>query len=184
MKKQVASAEAADRAKSITLDQIVAESATSRRDREAASAASHSPVSIGRIVAIHQASPLVDFPANVSGELVPARSLIPVSEKEIGREIALAFEENDPAKPLILGILQGVDRHTSDGPEASSTPRSVEVKIDEDILILSAKKEIVLRCGKASITLTSAGKLLIQGEYVVSRSSGVNKIRGGSVQIN
>jgi hypothetical protein len=184
MKKQIESAEAADRAKSITLDQIVAEPSTSRFNRETTVAASFSTVSIGRIVAIHKASALVDFPANVSGELVPARSLVPVSDKEIGREIALAFEENDPVKPLILGILQSGDRHGANGPEARSGPQPVEVKVDEDILTLSAKKEIVLRCGKASITLTSAGKLLIQGEYVVSRSSGVNKIRGGSVQIN
>jgi hypothetical protein len=42
----------------------------------------------------------------------------------------------------------------------------------------------VLRCGKASITLTSAGKVLIRGTYVLSRSSGVNKIKGGSIQLN
>ena len=41
-----------------------------------------------------------------------------------------------------------------------------------------------LRCGKASITLTRAGKVLIRGAYLLSRSSGVNRIKGGSVQIN
>jgi hypothetical protein len=51
-------------------------------------------------------------------------------------------------------------------------------------MIVSAKEQLVLRCGKASITLTKAGKVLIRGEYVQSRSSGVNRIRGGSVQIN
>jgi hypothetical protein len=185
MKKQNVSREAVDRAKSITLDQIVAEPAISRGDQEAAAVDTPlSTVSIGRIVATHQAAPLVDFPSNTSGELVPARSLVPVSEKEIGREVALAFEDNDPAKPLILGMLQDGDRQSPDCAEVSSTPLPVAVKVDEDVLTLSAKKEIVLRCGKASITLTSAGKLLIHGEYVVSRSSGVNKIRGGSVQIN
>jgi hypothetical protein len=42
----------------------------------------------------------------------------------------------------------------------------------------------VLHCGKASITLTRAGKVIIRGEYVLARSSGVNRIVGGSVQIN
>ena len=51
-------------------------------------------------------------------------------------------------------------------------------------MVLSAQEEIVLRCGKASITLTKAGKVLIEGAYVLSRSSGVNRIRGGSVQLN
>ena len=44
--------------------------------------------------------------------------------------------------------------------------------------------QIVLRCGEASITLTRAGKVLIRGAYVLSRSSGTNRIQGGSVEIN
>ena len=32
--------------------------------------------------------------------------------------------------------------------------------------------------------LTRAGKVLIQGAYLLSRSTGVNRIKGGSVQIN
>ncbi len=51
-------------------------------------------------------------------------------------------------------------------------------------MIVNAKEQLVLRCGKASITLTRAGKILIKGSYVLSRSSGVNRIKGGSVQLN
>jgi hypothetical protein len=43
---------------------------------------------------------------------------------------------------------------------------------------------LVLRCGKARITLTRAGKVLVEGTYISSRSSGVNRIRGGSVHLN
>ena len=60
----------------------------------------------------------------------------------------------------------------------------VEVDADGERMIVSAKEQLVLRCGKASITLTKAGKVLIQGAYVLSRSSGVNRIKGGSVRIN
>jgi uncharacterized protein (DUF2345 family) len=60
----------------------------------------------------------------------------------------------------------------------------VEVDSDGQRLIVSAKEQIVLRCGKASITLTKAGKVLIDGTYVLSRSSGANRIKGGSVQLN
>jgi hypothetical protein len=42
----------------------------------------------------------------------------------------------------------------------------------------------VLKCGNASITLTKAGKILVEGTYVSNRSSGVMRIKGGSVQIN
>lgn len=42
----------------------------------------------------------------------------------------------------------------------------------------------MLRCGKASITLTRSGKIILRGTYISSRSSGVIRIKGGSVQIN
>ena len=50
--------------------------------------------------------------------------------------------------------------------------------------LLRTEEEIVFECGKASITLTKSGKILIRGAYLLSRSSGVNRIKGGSVQIN
>jgi hypothetical protein len=60
----------------------------------------------------------------------------------------------------------------------------VELENDGERLIVTAKTQLVLRCGKASITLTNAGKVLIEGAYVSSRSTGVNRINGGSVQLN
>jgi hypothetical protein len=49
---------------------------------------------------------------------------------------------------------------------------------------MSATDQMVLRCGKASITLTKEGKVIIQGAYVSSHSAGVLRLKGGSVQIN
>ena len=57
-------------------------------------------------------------------------------------------------------------------------------ELDGERLVLSAKQEIVLQCGRASITLTRAGKVLIRGSYLSSRSSGVHRIKGASVDIN
>ena len=66
----------------------------------------------------------------------------------------------------------------------AEAPAQVEVDADGERMIVSAKEQLVLRCGKASITLTKAGKVLIQGSYVSSRSTGVNRVKGGSVQLN
>jgi hypothetical protein len=132
-------------------------------------------VLVGRIAALPETGvPLVDFPGNASGKLVPAQSLISLTAQDTGREVALTFEDGDSSRPIILGLFQ-----TSD---AVAPPR--EVKLDDESLTLSAKKEIVIQCGKSSLTLTSAGKVLIRGAYLLSRSSGVNRIKGGSVQIN
>ena len=51
-------------------------------------------------------------------------------------------------------------------------------------MLLTAGREIVLRCGEASITLTRAGKVLIRGTYILTRSSGANRIKGAAVEIN
>lgn len=132
-------------------------------------------VLIGRIAAVDESGePRVDFPGNTSGELVRARSLVSITPTDSGREVALTFEDGDAAKPIIAGLFAT--------PKAAPGVR--EVKLDDQSLVLSAKREVVIQCGKASITLTAAGKVLIQGEYVLSRSAGVNKIRGGSIQLN
>ncbi len=62
--------------------------------------------------------------------------------------------------------------------------RPDEAHLDGERVVLTADKEIVLKCGKASITLTRAGKVIIRGEYVLSRSAGVNQMKGGAVKLN
>ena len=91
----------------------------------------------------------------------------------------LAFEGADPSRPIVLGVLRG-----QDGWPLAEKPEEVQVEADGEHFTVSAKQQLVLRCGKASITLTSAGKVLIEGAYVSSRSTGVNRVKGGSVQLN
>ncbi len=131
---------------------------------------------LGKIVAVTE-MPLVDFPCNPRPKPLPARHICTLTPADVGREAVLMFENNDYLRPIILGVLQ-----PSGSSESHAEP--VHVTLDGEQVSLSAKNEIVLRCGKASITLTRAGKVLIRGAYLLSRSSGVNRIKGGSVQIN
>jgi hypothetical protein len=119
--------------------------------------------------------PLVDFPENKSGEALMARSTVPLSINQIGSELAITFERGDLSKPIILGCLLTRVRMEGEG---------LQKKLQQERLLLSAQSEIILDCGKASIVLTRAGKILIRGAYLLSQSSGVNRIKGGSVQIN
>jgi len=86
----------------------------------------------------------------------------------------------------MIGLIQQPEESQLDLLRRVGTepPNPLEVQVDGERVVLTAKHEIVLRCGKASITLTRAGKVLIHGEYLLSRASGVNRIKGGSVQIN
>jgi hypothetical protein len=60
----------------------------------------------------------------------------------------------------------------------------MQVQADGERQVITAEREIVLKCGHASITLTRAGKVIIKGTYVLSRSSGYNKIKGAAIDIN
>ncbi len=119
----------------------------------------------------------VDYPGNPSESPLPARSLIALKQGLVGQEVALQFEEGDPARPIIMGFLHRPGEDTE-------TKKPVSVEMDAETLTFTAKKNITLQCGKASLTLTRAGKVLLRGTYVLSRSSGSNQIKGGSVEIN
>jgi len=123
--------------------------------------------------------PLVVFPGNASKTGLAARSSATLSGDDVGREVALMFENADPDRPLIIGRIQ----HPEEFRNEKLRP-AVTADVDGQRLEFKADREIVFRCGKASITLTRAGKVLIRGAYVLSRSSGANRIKGGSVQIN
>ena len=147
-------------------------------------------VVIGKFVGVDDLGELlVDFPGNPSGRYLSAQSTIALNGKEAGRNIVLMFEAGDPLKPVILGALQPKPANAptaSDNrePHTQPTDNAFEVKTDGDRILLNAKSEIVFNCGKASIVLTKAGKILLRGAYLLARSSGVNRIKGASVQIN
>jgi hypothetical protein len=104
---------------------------------------------------------------------VPARSLVDLSPADHDAEVAMMFEHGDPSRPIILGKMA-----------TGIAPGAVQARRDGERLVLAAEREIVLECGEASITLTREGKILLRGAYVSSRAVGVNRIQGGSVEIN
>ena len=125
------------------------------------------------------AVPLVTYPDQPGTAALPARSTITLDARHLGRQAVLMFDGGDPYRPLVVGCL--VDEGQPSLPEIAG---QVDVEADGRRLVVSAKDRIVLRCGKASITLTREGKVILNGEYVSSHSSGVLRLKGGSVQIN
>lgn len=139
-------------------------------------------VVIGVLLGIDDAGvPLVAFPGNPVETAVPARTTARLAGSQVGREVALLFEGADPTLPVVIGLLH---RPSPAAPAQQHRPTPATATLDGERVVLSADKEIVLKCGKASITLTRAGKILIRGAYLLSRSSGPNRIKGGSIQLN
>jgi hypothetical protein len=103
---------------------------------------------------------------SLGGTPLFARSLVPMPTAAVGRLAAVTMMDD---QPLILGLIQ---------------PLAPEVEADEETLVLEAKREVTLRCGKASIHLTADGRVTIRGTQVLSRSDGPNRVQGASVQLN
>jgi len=130
----------------------------------------------GRLVRIDSEGRLfVDFQGNPSG---PVAARLAVSETELadlleGAEILLIFEDDDLARPIIIGTLR--DRLPSNGIQISIRGRRV---------IVEANEEIELLCGEAKLRITRDGKVVVLGNDVLSRARCRNRIRGGTVNIN
>lgn len=131
-----------------------------------------------------QGETLVDYPGSPSNEPMVAISTEDLSSQPVGSELALGFVNGDPLQPIILGVIQNVDDTGNSERQKSTAHQKVDVHIDGDKLTFSADREIVLKCGKSSITLTRAGKIILKGAYLSNHATGVNRIKGGSVQIN
>jgi hypothetical protein len=140
-----------------------------------------SSVVTGELIAITDEgrTPLVLFAGQQGGAAVRARTVVDLHGPHIGQQVVLMFEGGDASRPIVMGVLR-----QAEGWPLADPPAQVEVDASGERMIVSAREQLVLRCGKASITLTKAGKVLIQGSYVSSRSTGVNRVKGGSVQLN
>ena len=148
---------------------------------ELASGDAQPGVQIGELVALADGStPLVRYASQPSSVALRARSVVDLHGAHIGRSVVLAFENADPARPLVIGVL------TDDAPAwpNASVAGQVEVDADGRRVVVTAQHELVLKCGRASITLSKSGRIVIAGEEVSTRAIGLNRVLGGSVQIN
>jgi len=137
-------------------------------------------VIVGRLLSfVEHDLALVAYQGQPSGDAIPARLAVDLDARHIGYDVVLQFEDGDPLKPIVTAWI----RKSKVWPDGDVPPH-VHVEADGQKLTVDAREEITLRCGKASITLTKAGKVLIQGTYVSSRATGINRIKGGSVQLN
>jgi hypothetical protein len=127
-----------------------------------------------------QDRPLIAGLSVCAGEIVPARTTLPLRRAMIGSDVVLLFDGGDPRAPIIMGVI----KRQALAAETAAAAIPVTAQVDGERQIIQAEREIVLRCGDASITLTRAGKVIIKGNYIVSRSTGYNKLKGAAIELN
>jgi hypothetical protein len=139
---------------------------------------------------------LIDYPGNPHGPIA-ARALAPLDDHRLEQaaashlEVLLSFDAERSDRPIIVGLIEPraatvtpIAESREIPPHDDAHPLLREVTLDGQRVVVEAKDELVLKCGEASITLRRNGRVVIRGAYVETRSRGVNRIKGGSVQIN
>lgn len=145
--------------------------------------ASLSGVVLGRLVGFDLLEqPLVGDVPGLAGQVLAARSAVVLRRAMLGRQVVLVFEQGDQPVPIVLGVIEAHPLHDPQPAPVGAAPVALEV--DGERRVIEAEREVVLRCGDASITLTRAGKVIIRGHYILSRSTGYNKIKGAAIDIN
>jgi phage gp45-like len=107
--------------------------------------------------------------------LAVAAQTVTLSAADVGRRVVLLFEGDDHTHPIVTGVLRAVTSEVGAGPA---------VELDGGRLVLTAAREIVLRCGSASVVLEANGNVRVKGANVSTTASAQNRIRGASVKIN
>lgn len=151
---------------------------------------------VGRIILSGPDGVTVDFPGNPHGP-IRARSVVGVPELTAAceahpnPEVMLLFEGDRSDRPVILGLFAppsepGLVPEKQEVLSASieGTDEQREARVDGRRVVLEAKDEIVLRCGKAVIEMRSDGRVVVRGTHVETDSDGLNRIKGSMVLVN
>jgi hypothetical protein len=111
-----------------------------------------------------------------------------------GARILFVTAHGDPNSPIVTGFADDTDPTTPDQTprepafpgQARSNDNTVEIKIDGEPkqLHIAANDELVLQCGRASITMLRNGQIFIEGTYIETYASETNRIKGAQVRIN
>jgi hypothetical protein len=130
-----------------------------------------SSLELARIVHVDEKGIEVQLP---SGGSTPkrAQSLIPYSDLACDDQVVVAHVSGPDAPIVVLGRLFS----------PLAPPR--DVRVNGRKVAIEANTELVLKCADATIRIAHDGLVAVRGDRVVTQARGVNRIRGGSVEIN
>jgi hypothetical protein len=96
-----------------------------------------------------------------------------------GADVVFVAEDGDDHVGYILGILE---RRAA--PPSGVSNAVLDYDGELSVIKIHAHQRLELTCGRAALTMNADGTVVLKGTTVVSRASGVNKIRGAAVRIN
>jgi Domain of unknown function (DUF6484) len=146
-------------------------------------------VVIGRVVSFEGGELRVEYRGS-RGKPLAARVSAALDDAALaaaaleGQEAVLLFEAGDAARPVVVALLRSATPLV-DALLSAPLPKAGKVaRLDGRRVVLEGQEEVVLQCGRASLTLRRDGRVVLRGVNVVTQAEQVQKIRGGKVQIN
>ena len=142
-------------------------------------------VMIGTVCAVQNGLPTVQCSGS-ENQYILHRSLqhpLGSGTPTVGTQVLFICEDRQRSKAILIGVLVNLEpmprEHTFE-----TAARKTCAQIDGQQVVLEAEQEIVLRCGKGSLTLTADGRIVMKGVEITSRAQRTHKIRGAVVNIN
>ncbi len=126
---------------------------------------------VARIVRVDERGIEVQVPSRGPSPL-PAQSLIPFSDLACEDAVVIAHLSGAEPSVVVLGRLFN----------PLAPPR--DVRVNGRKVAIEANTELILKCADATIRIAHDGLVAVRGNRVVTQARGVNRIRGGSVEIN
>lgn len=136
----------------------------------------------------------VDFQGNQGGPVAVVGSTVALDSATLHeaakarRQVVLLFEGGNPRRPVLVGLMQPLPvtplLDALLAQPAPPPPPPLEARVDGRRVLLEAEEELELRCGRARVLLRAPGQVTIQGLTVETNAKGLNRIFGGSVEVN
>jgi len=116
------------------------------------------------------------------------QSTVRISRHDVAKQVIVEFLDNQKHEPIITGVLEKISLQGDLDTSIMINEESNDEQQNNDLvgtkLSITGTESIELKSGASSITLTKSGKVLIKGDFISSRSRGMNRIKGGSIQLN
>jgi hypothetical protein len=141
---------------------------------------------LGWVVSVDDDGIWVDSEDNDAGPML-AMSVVRIERAELEAAIAerreaVLMSVAGSDTPVLLGLCQ--PNPVLEVKLDAAEEQGASALVDGKKVRLEGQDEIVLRCGKSSITMRRNGRVVIRGVQVESRATGRNRIKGGAVLIN
>lgn len=140
----------------------------------------------GHLTGIDDEGRLLFRPEGSMGDPIAVAIGMPVADGTLVKAArqqsrALVVRTGDtPARWVLVGLV----RERLSTQAVTARPGQLEVAMDGETLRLTAERDIVLKCGEASLTLRKDGKIVMSGTNVLTASRGPNRIKGASIALN